>query len=59
MVPKTATITDSQRSAERSWRRVCPTARSSPSSRVRSWIDSDSVLPMPITAISTAMPSRP
>ena len=28
-------------------------------SRVRSWIDSASVLPMPITAISTAMPSRP
>ena len=38
-VPKIATITDSQRTVERTSRRVCPTARSSPSSRVRSWID--------------------
>ena len=35
-VPSSATSTDSQRTAERVWRRVMPTARSSPSSRVRS-----------------------
>ena len=58
-VPKIATITDSQRTVERTSERVCPTARSRPSSRVRSWIDSDSVLAMPISAIRTARPSMP
>ena len=38
--PSRAMITDSQRTIERTCRRVMPTARSSPSSRVRSMIDS-------------------
>ena len=56
-VPNTATITDSQRTIERMPRRSCPTARSRPSSRVRSWIESDSVLAMPITAMTMARAS--
>jgi hypothetical protein len=40
-------ITDSQRIVARSCCLVIPTARMSPSSRVRSKIDSTSVLPMP------------
>ena len=35
-VPNSAMITDSQRIIERTWRRLMPTARSSPISRVRS-----------------------
>ena len=38
--------------------RVWPTARSRPSSRVRSWTDSDSVLAMPIRAMTIASASR-
>jgi hypothetical protein len=38
---------------DRVCRRDCPTARRSPSSRVRSWVDSDSVLAMPISAMTT------
>ena len=37
-MPNAATRTDSQRTMARSWARVWPTARSRPSSRVRSWI---------------------
>src|SRR5262249_20501670 len=44
-VPCRATITDSQRIVPRSCRRVMPTARITPSSRVRSKIDRASVLP--------------
>ena len=49
--------TDSQRIIDRTWDRVWPTARSSPSSRVRSWIDSDSVLAMPMRAMMMASAS--
>ena len=52
-----ATTADSQRIIERTWRRVWPTARSTPSSRVRSWIDSERVLAMPSRAIRTATAS--
>jgi hypothetical protein len=47
-------ITDSQRMVLRSWRRVMPTARMTPSSRVRSKIDSASVSPMPSRAMTMA-----
>ena len=50
--------TDSQRTMARSWRRVIPTARSNPTSRVRSITESASVLTMPSTAMRTASPSR-
>jgi hypothetical protein len=53
-VPCRATITDSQRIVLRSWRRVIPTARITPSSRVRSKMDRASVLPMPISAMTMA-----
>jgi hypothetical protein len=56
-VPCRAMITDSQRIVLRSWRRVIPTARITPSSRVRSKIDSASVLPMPIRAMTIARAS--
>jgi hypothetical protein len=56
-VPCRAMITDSQRIVLRSWRRVMPTARITPSSRVRSKIDSASVLPMPIRAMTMARAS--
>ena len=42
----------------RAWRRVIPTARSIPSSRVRSWTASTSVLTMPNTLITTERASR-
>src|SRR5690606_31851042 len=45
--PNMAMITASQRTVARSWRRLMPTARSRPSSRMRSWIDRASVLAMP------------
>ena len=51
-------ITDSQRTADRTWLRPMPTARSSPSSRMRSWIDSPRVLAMPNRAISTASANK-
>ena len=57
IVPKSDTITDSQRTIARSCGGCWPTARSSPSSRVRSWIDSDSVLAMPIRAMRIASTS--
>ena len=47
-------ITDSQRIVERTCSRDIPTARSSPISRVRSWIESASVLAMPISAMISA-----
>ena len=53
-VPNTAMITDSQRTIDRSCCRDCPTARSRPSSRVRSYTDSDSVFAMPIRAMMIA-----
>ena len=53
-VPSNAMITASQRIIERICRRLSPTARSSPSSFVRSWIDSVIVLAMPISAMMTA-----
>ena len=56
--PLTAPISeitaDSQRTIARTWLRVMPTARSRPSSRVRSKTESASVLTMPSRAISTA-----
>ena len=51
-------ITDSQRTIRLSCRRSIPTARSRPSSRVRSKIDSASVLTIPMRAITTASSSR-
>ena len=42
----------SHRTALAVWCLVMPTARSSPSSRVRSWIDSDMLLAMLMRAIS-------
>ena len=51
-------ITDSQRMVDRSWDRVMPTARSSPSSRVRSKIDSASVFAMPSSAMRIARPEQ-
>jgi hypothetical protein len=53
-VPCEAMITDSKRIVVRSWRRVIPTARITPSSRVRSKIDRASVLPMPSSAMTIA-----
>ena len=50
--------TDSSRIIDRSCRRLIPTARSSPTSRVRSITDSARVLTMPSTAMITASPSR-
>jgi hypothetical protein len=59
IVPRMAMIIDSPMIVLRSWRRDMPTARSRPSSRVRSSTDSDRVLAMPIRAMITARPSRP
>ena len=50
-------ITDSHRTSDRTCRRVMPTARMSPSSRVRSMIERPSVFAMPNTAMSTAKSS--
>ncbi len=58
-VPSRATMTASQRTEERTWPRSMPTARSRPSSRVLSWIDNESVLAMPITAMITMRASKP
>ena len=55
--PSTAMITDSHRIIERTWRRLIPTARSSPSSRVRSKIDRPRVFTMPNNAMRIARPS--
>ena len=50
-------ITASQRTSDRTWRRVMPTARMSPSSRVRSMIERPSVLAMPNSAMKIAKSS--
>ena len=50
-------ITDSHRTMDRTCGRVWPTARSRPSSRVRSWIESDRVLAMPMRAMRMARAS--
>src|SRR5215207_5020788 len=51
--PIAAVITDSARTIRRTWRRDMPTARRSPSSRVRSCTDRASVLTMPSSATIT------
>src|SRR4051812_17694334 len=51
--PMPAVITDSQVTTQRTWLLLMPTARSIPSSRVRSWIESASVLTMPSSATIT------
>jgi hypothetical protein len=51
--PISAVITDSARTIRRTWRLLIPTARSSPSSRVRSCTASASVLTMPSRATIT------
>ena len=56
-VPNRAVSTDSQRIRERAWDLVCPTARSRPSSRVRSLMARDSVLVMPMRAMMIASTS--
>ena len=53
-----ATTSASVRTMARSWRRVMPTARSSPISRVRSSMDSARVLAMPIVAMTMVSRSR-
>ena len=58
MPPMSAMTTDSPRTMRRIWRRVMPTARSSPSSRVRSYTDSASVLMMPSMAMISASSSN-
>ena len=55
--PISEITTDSQRTIARTWPRVMPTARSRPSSRVRSKTDSARVLTMPSRAIMTASSS--
>ena len=57
-VPSMAMITASQRIDRLSWVRSMPTARSRPSSRTRSLIDSDSVLATPIRAMMIESSSR-
>ena len=52
-------ITASHRIADRSWPRAIPTARRRPSSRVRSWTDSEIVLAMPIRAMMIDRASSP
>jgi len=47
----TAMMIDSPRTMRRTWIRDMPTTRNSPSSRVRSYTDSSSVLMMPSTAM--------
>ena len=51
--------TASHRTAVRVWWRVMPTARSRPSSRVRSWIDSAMLLAMLNRAMTTASAEQP
>ncbi len=57
MAPISEITTDSQRTMARTWLRVMPTARSRPSSRVRSKTESARVLTMPSRAIMTASSS--
>ena len=56
-VPNTAMTTDSQRTIARSCFRDWPTARRRPSSRVRSYTDSESVFAIPIKAMMIARKS--
>lgn len=58
-VPSSEMSTASQRTVERSCPRFMPTARSRPSSRVRSLMDSDSVLAMPMRAMMIERISSP
>ena len=53
-----AVMTASQRTIRRTCRREAPTARSMPISRVRSLIDSTSVLTIPNSEMITASESR-
>ncbi len=55
--PNTAITTDSTTIISRTWRFPAPMARSRPSSRVRSTIDSASVFTIPSTAMTIASPS--
>ncbi len=57
VAPKIEIVTASQRMVAPTCPRTMPTARSSPSSRVRSVIDSAMVLAMPSTAIRIASAS--
>ena len=57
--PKTATTIASSRIIVRSWLRLTPTARSRPTSRVRSITDRLRVLTTPRIAMITESPSRP
>ena len=57
--PSSAVITDSQRTEARICDRYAPTARNSPSSRVRSYTDRLNVLAMPNTAMRMANASSP
>ena len=56
--PRTVIVTDSHRIIRRTCRRVAPTARTRPISRVRSATDSASVLTTPRTAITIDSASR-
>ena len=58
VVAEEAMMIDSQRTVDRTCDRLMPTARSRPSSRVRSKIDSAKVLAMPSRAMTTASISR-
>ena len=55
--PSSAVMMLSWRIIRRTWRRVMPTARSIPSSRVRSKVESTSVLTMPKSETITASAS--
>ena len=55
--PSSAVMMLSWRTMRRIWRRVMPTARSIPSSRVRSKVESTSVLTMPNSDTITARAS--
>ena len=57
-MPSSATRTASQITEELVWRRVVPTARSSPSSWVRSWIESTRLLAMLTRAMIAASASK-
>ncbi len=56
--PISAVMMLSWRTIRRTWRRLMPTARSIPSSRVRSKVESTSVLTMPNRLTITASASR-
>ena len=56
--PMIATMMDSHRTMRRTWRRLMPTALSSPISRVRSKTDNARVFVIPNTAMITASTNR-